>query len=124
MDRVFSSRHCHARSLAVCAALGVPVVARVVGWLFSRFLSWRHALPAKPAECWTLEDLPHVHHSQDFLFVYKHHDVHIDHPEIPVTLQTQLCHLLPELVRRFCLSCYHFSWYCADAIVMHCLRSD
>ena len=47
---------------------------------------------------WRLSDLAALQLSPDYLFVYKQHDLHMDHPSMAVTLQTQLCSRFPELV--------------------------
>lgn len=36
----------------------------------------------------------------EWLFAYKQHDLHLDHPSVHVTLQTQLCSSLPDLVDK------------------------
>ena len=57
----------------------------------------RRAWDAKVAT-WKLSELPFLHHSSGYVFVYKQHDLHMDHPDVPTTLQTMLCHTLPSLV--------------------------
>ena len=47
---------------------------------------------------WSLGDLAYLHYSAEFLFVFKQHDLHMDHPQEPVTLATQLIAALPQLV--------------------------
>jgi hypothetical protein len=50
---------------------------------------------------WGLEDLgAHRHSCGDYLFVFKQHDLHLDHPEEPVTLQTQLNFCYPGLADK------------------------
>ena len=46
---------------------------------------------------WRLCDLGALHYSSDFLFSFKQHDLHLDHAEEPVTLQTQLNACYPSL---------------------------
>ena len=46
---------------------------------------------------WRLDDLGAARVGEEYLFVFKQHDLHLDHPEAPVTLQTQLNHRYPAL---------------------------
>ena len=46
---------------------------------------------------WALGDLAALRFSSDYLFVFKQHDLHMDHAEEAVTLDTQLNHNFSEL---------------------------
>ncbi|KAL1522071.1 hypothetical protein AB1Y20_021714 [Prymnesium parvum] len=46
---------------------------------------------------WRLHDVAVLLLSDEYLFAYKQHDLHMDHPTVGVTLQTQLCAALPHL---------------------------
>ena len=55
---------------------------------------------SRPADScceWNLSELAALHYSKDYLFVYKQHDLHMDHARVPVTLATQLRAAFPHL---------------------------
>jgi len=93
------------RFLRIVAAALAGGVAWVVLVLRRRLRLARHTdkqarardAPRCAKGVWTTSDLAALEMLPDYLFTYKRHDLHIDHPESPVTLQTQLCARYPEL---------------------------
>ena len=55
-----------------------------------------------PRAHWALGDLASLRYSAEYLFVFKQNDLHMDHPEEPVTLATQLNHCHAELADKKC----------------------
>ena len=67
-----------------------------------RLRGLRRTFRSERTEAWSLEDLPIARYSDDYLFVYKQHDLHMDqlaprHAHTAVTLHTMLNARLPEL---------------------------
>ena len=60
------------------------------------------SLRPAPRAAWALGDLGALHYSSDYLFVFKQHDLHMDHAEDAVTLATQLNHCFPQLADTKC----------------------
>ena len=84
------------------AAAALVATGTIIFLARRRLRGLLRTLRSERTEAWSLEDLPIARYSDDYLFVYKQHDLHMDqlaprHAHTAVTLHTMLNARLPEL---------------------------